>query len=116
MTTNNNQNTLKDVDLSFIPTHVLNRLEDKSTLERYESILNRGLGRVEKKSYYFKCLCETKKLNEKYSLPATTMLFKDIVQLRHFDKYGNPLQSKREHSSGEIIVRKTMFKGKPSKF
>ncbi len=88
MTINNNHNTIKDVDLSFIPTHILNKLGDKSTLERYESILKRGLGSVEKK-LYFKCLSETKKLNEKYSLPATTMLFKDIVQLRNFDKYGS---------------------------
>ena len=107
----------KDVDLSFIPSHIVEKVGNKVVLKRYGNILKRGGF----EPIHYKCLSETMKSNPLYRSTkndagtstgpelesTTTKLFKDVVRLRRFDDYGNALRSNKiPHSGDQVVVRK----------
>ena len=115
----------EDVDLSFIPNHIVENVGDAVILKRYENILKRGGF----EPIHYKCLSQTMKSNPLChnttngtgtdpgasirnkvgsDLESTsTKLFQDVVKLRQFDDYGNALRGhKIPHSGDQVVVRK----------
>ena len=96
------------IDLSFIPKHLIKRMESKNVLSTYERILDRG----RYKNTSMKGLQETivvmKEKDYYQNEKASSKEFEEVVHRRSFDRFGHPLLTKKLPSiCDEVLVSKS---------